>query len=57
MRPNVYWVDLPASGRLAIMPRPRAGDWLDKEIAGWRAEGIHVVVSLLEAEEVAELGL
>jgi protein-tyrosine phosphatase len=57
MRPEVNWLNAPACGRLAIMPRPRAGDWLDEEIAGWRAEGIHVVVSLLEAEEVAELGL
>jgi protein-tyrosine phosphatase len=57
MRPEVYWVDLPGSGRLAIMPRPRAGDWLDDEIAGWREEGIDVIVSLLEAEEITELGL
>jgi protein-tyrosine phosphatase len=57
MRPEVYWLDLPISGRLAIMPRPRAGDWLDGEIAGWRAEGIDVIVSLLEREEIAELGL
>ena len=39
------------------MPRPRAGDWLDDEIAGWQTEGVDTVVSLLEAEEVAELGL
>ena len=39
------------------MPRPRAGDWLDDEVAGWRAEGIGVIVSLLEAGEVKELGL
>jgi len=57
MRPEVYWLDLPGSGRLAIMPRPRAGDWLDDEIAGWREQGIDVIVSLLEAEEIAELGL
>jgi protein-tyrosine phosphatase len=57
MRPEVYWIDLPAGGRLAIMPRPRAGDWLDGEIAGWRVEGIGVIVSLLEAGEVEELGL
>jgi protein-tyrosine phosphatase len=57
MRPEVYWIDLPASLRLAIMARPRAGDWLDDEIAGWRAEGIDVIVSLLEAGEVEELGL
>jgi predicted protein tyrosine phosphatase len=57
MRPEVHWIDLPASARLAIMPRPRAGDWLDGEIAGWRADGIGVIVSLLEAGEVEELGL
>ncbi len=54
---EVYWLDLPASGRLAIMPRPRAGDWLDDEIAGWREGGIDVIVSLLEAQEITELGL
>lgn len=57
MRPEVYWIDAPASARLAIMPRPRAGDWLDGEIAGWRGQGIDVIVSLLEAGEVRELGL
>jgi hypothetical protein len=57
MRSQVHWIDLPSPGRLAIMARPRAGDWLDEEIAGWRAEGIDIVVSLLEAEEVSELGL
>ena len=58
MRPEIYWVASPRlSGRLAIMPRPRAGDWLDDEIAGWRAAGIDHVVSLLEPNEVRELGL
>lgn len=57
MRPEVHWIDLPKAGRLAIMARPRGGDWLDDEISGWRAEGIDIVVSLLEAEEVSELGL
>ncbi|MGH6794984.1 MAG: hypothetical protein ACREDD_12980 [Methylocella sp.] len=57
MRPKIYWIDLPASGRLAIMPRPRAGDWLDGEIAGWQGQGIDLIVSLLEAEEVRELDL
>jgi hypothetical protein len=57
MRLDVCWIDLPASARLAIMPRPRAGNRLDEEVAGWKAEGIDVIVSLLEAEEVAELGI
>ena len=57
MRPSTYWLSIPAPWRLAIMPRPRTGDWLDDEIAGWKAEGINVLVSLLEPDEVAELDL
>jgi hypothetical protein len=57
MRPEIHWVDLPARARLAIMARPCAGDWLEDEIASWRAEGIGVIVSLLETGEVSELGL
>jgi len=58
MRPEIYWIDAPhLNGRLAIMPRPRAGDWLDDEVADWRTAGIDHVVSLLEQSEVRELGL
>jgi hypothetical protein len=47
MRTELYWVEGPWSGRLAIMPRPRGGDWLEEEIQSWRRSGIDVVVSLL----------
>src|SRR5262249_4097520 len=57
MRPSIYWLDLPEAGRLAIMPRPRAGDWLLDEIACWKREAINVVVSLLEQHEVDDLEL
>jgi protein-tyrosine phosphatase len=57
MRSSLYWIDIKMPGRLAIMPRPRAGDWLVDEIAGWRGEGVDIVVSLLEAEEVGDLEL
>jgi protein-tyrosine phosphatase len=57
MRPSIYWLHLPEGGRLAIMPRPRAGDWLVGEIAGWKAEGINLVVDLLEPQEIIELEL
>jgi hypothetical protein len=57
MRPEIHWIDLPARGRLAIMPRPRAGDWLDDEVAGLSAEGISGIVIHIEAGEVEELGL
>ena len=39
------------------MARPRAGDWLAGEIAGWKEAGVDAVVSLLEREEEGELGL
>jgi hypothetical protein len=42
---------------LAIMPRPRSGDWLEDEIAHWQREGLSTVVSLLEPSEVSELEL
>jgi protein-tyrosine phosphatase len=57
MRSSIYWLDLQGVGRLAIMPRPRAGDWLPDEIAGWKTERISVMVSLLEQHEVVQLGL
>jgi protein-tyrosine phosphatase len=57
MRPSIYWLHLQEAGRLAIMPRPRAGDWLPDEVAGWKGEGVNVIVSLLERHEVDELEL
>lgn len=53
----IYWMEISLDGRLAIMARPRADDWLDEEVANWQATGIDIVVSLLEMSEVAELGL
>lgn len=60
MSPDIYWIDVPTlglPGRLAILSRPRAGDWLAEQIAGWSAAGIDTVVNLLEASEVHELDL
>jgi protein-tyrosine phosphatase len=54
---GVHWIKIPTAGRLAIMARPRAGDWLSEEIAQWKSAGIDVVVSLLEIQEVSDLGL
>jgi len=39
------------------MARPRGGEELESEVAGWKAAGIGLVVSLLEASEVRELEL
>jgi protein-tyrosine phosphatase len=57
MRTELYWIDGPWHGRLAIMPRPRGGDWLEEEIQSWRRSGVDVVVSLLTHEEQTELNL
>jgi len=57
MKPNLYRIDHPPPGRLAVMPRPRGGDWLDDEIKSWVRAGVGVVVSLLTADEQTELEL
>lgn len=57
MRTELFWIDGPWPGRLAIMPRPRGGDWLEEEIQAWRRSGLNVVVSLLTPDESADLNL
>ena len=57
MRSDLYWIEGPWPERLAIMPRPRGGDWLEDEIASWQHLGIDAIVSALTREEIAELDL
>src|SRR5438477_7668874 len=57
MHSDIYWIDRGGAGRLAIMARPRAGEWLEDEVAHWRAVGVDTVVCLLEPAEIAELAL
>src|SRR5215213_5189870 len=57
MRGSVFWISGPWRGRLAIVLRPRGGDWLDGETRVWRHAGVDVVVSLLEPSEETELDL
>lgn len=57
LQPDVYWVRELDRIRLAIMPRPRSGEWLSDEIAGWNRLGVQTVVSLLEPHEVRDLDL
>lgn len=51
MHPEIYWIPSPWPGRLAVLPRPRGGDWLEGEIAGFRQMGVDVMVSALEKPE------
>src|SRR5205823_15134454 len=55
--PAFYEIPGPWPGRLAIVPRPRGGDWLEDEVGAWSQAGLDVVVSLLTQDEVVDLDL
>lgn len=57
MKPDLYWIPGPWRGRLAVVTRPRGGDWLEDEASSWRSASIDVLVSLLENDEAAQLDL
>jgi protein-tyrosine phosphatase len=53
----IHWVPTGTPGRLGIMAHPLGAEHLAREVRSLRARGVHVVVSLLEADEAAALGL
>ncbi|MFG2040188.1 tyrosine protein phosphatase [Dactylosporangium sp. NPDC048998] len=53
----LYTVPSPGPGRVSVMAKPRAGDWLGDDLARLAAAGVGVLVSLLTPAEVAETGL
>jgi hypothetical protein len=53
----VFWINPGANGRLAIVPRPRGGEQLAEDLVALHRDGIDILVSLLTAPEIAELGL
>jgi len=57
MKAEIYWIPGVQVGRLAILPRPRGGDWLEDEIVSLRNAGVDYLGSLLTPEEVLELEL
>lgn len=48
---EVYWTEEKFPGRIALVPRPRGGDWLEDETAAWANAGLSVIVSMLESHE------
>jgi protein-tyrosine phosphatase len=52
-----FWVETGNMARLAIVPRPRGGDWLEDELRHMKLAGVDVLVSMLPADEAMELGL
>jgi protein-tyrosine phosphatase len=57
MKSSPYWIDAGSGRRIAILSRPRGGDWLGDEINAWKSADIAVAVSLLTPEEAAEFDL
>lgn len=54
---DIFWTKEKYPGRIALVARPRGGDWLDSEIATWAASGIDIIVSMLETAETEEFEL
>jgi|SRR5579862_5248159 len=57
MPQQLYWIDGPWPGKLAVGPRPRGGDWLKDDIAGWKRSDVDAVLSLLMPDEERDLDL
>lgn len=53
----IHQINGPWPGRLAIVARPRGGDWLQDEIDSWARSGFQAIVSLLTSEEANEFEL
>jgi protein-tyrosine phosphatase len=54
---ELYWIDGPWPGKLALAARPRGGEWLKDEIASWQRVGVKTILSLLTPDEEEELDL
>jgi protein-tyrosine phosphatase len=57
MIPQIYKVLANGNGFLAVMARPRSGEWLRDEIRGLSQIGVTTLASLLEPREETELEL
>lgn len=48
---EVFWTKEKYPGRIALVPRPRGGDWLEDEATAWANAGLDIIVSMLDVEE------
>ncbi len=53
----IHRINGPWPGTVAIVARPRGGDWLQDEVDSWARSGFHAIVSLLTSEEANEFEL
>jgi protein-tyrosine phosphatase len=54
---EICWIDGNPPPHLAVVLRPRGGEWLEDELRKFKTGGIHTLVSLLEEDEAVWLGL
>lgn len=52
-----FWIETGNELRIAIVPRPRGGDWLEDEALAMKRAGVDILVSMLQRDETCELGL
>jgi protein-tyrosine phosphatase len=57
MKAQVFWTKEKYPGRIALVPRPRGGDWLEDETAAWADAGLDVNVSMLDVDETQSFDL
>lgn len=58
MAAKIYWLHkFENASQLGIMSRPRGNEWLEEELLSAKRQGVKVIVSLLEKDEILELGL
>jgi protein-tyrosine phosphatase len=54
---DIFWIKGAPPAPLAIVMKPRGGDWLKDDLLRMKRSGIETVVSLLERDEAETLGL
>ena len=57
MRPDIYKIEQIGSGFLAVMAKPVSGEWIADEFRGIANLGVLRLVSLMETEEMRDVGL
>jgi protein-tyrosine phosphatase len=58
MPAKIYWLhNFQNTSRLGIMARPRGNEWLEEDILSLKKQGVQIIISLLDRNEICELGL